>query len=204
MNQKPFFNNKLCGKRYLDHTFLSFEGEPIVFTCLNDSYETFFCYCTEFRFFQKWIVSKINLTVLEKLLYQIIDIRQAVLSLKSVIEITLKSDGLMSYTENTPFNLQDYDLPDPSCFVECNYKTAKAYLLSRVPNIESISNDITVQYNVSKPSWNYKDRFLNHYLNQTHDESRLIFSNPIDLDYSSSREQYIEKDFSKKIQLFAS
>lgn len=56
------------GDLFLEHRFMEFEREPILFTCVDAKGNTFLCLCTEIRYKQKWIVLKCDSTTLSSLI----------------------------------------------------------------------------------------------------------------------------------------
>ena len=64
-NDSAYFKNIFhIGDMYLDHVFFEFEYEPIIFTCTDSNNSLYLCLCSEIRYVQRWIITKILFSVI--------------------------------------------------------------------------------------------------------------------------------------------
>lgn len=117
MNSEVYFENVLdYGNLYLNRVLCEFEGENIIFIC-KDGYDNYFlCICYEFRYKLEWILCKIDMPTLLKVISNQIDLHTAYKESSELINITSDDNGnhivAVSYND---FN-KNY-LPTPGIFL---------------------------------------------------------------------------------------
>lgn len=117
MEQSLYFNSITdIGNLYLDYVFISFEDEPIIFTCISEYGKIFLCLCSEIRKEQKWIVSPCDISIIEKLVNKKIDIFHALINSNKVIIIVLTQYGSEKSKWINVNEIDELDLPEKSVF----------------------------------------------------------------------------------------
>lgn len=117
MSNKLYFENVLnIGKLYLEHVFLYFEQEPVLFVCSDNEGKYYLCFCSEMRGFQQWIISLTSVEILEKLIDNKISIYTALKSDDAVakLKIILDLDNNETCSEIMFGQIDEFELPEKS------------------------------------------------------------------------------------------
>lgn len=131
-NKNAYFKNiSTIGNLYLDHCFLTFEGEPILFTCVDNKENLYLCLCSEIRYQQKWIVSEINTSILRSLVEQKIDITDALTKKTTVVVISTDVGNVEHSTLIDTAQLDELDLPLKGTMLKCKSSSVMDYVTTK-------------------------------------------------------------------------
>lgn len=115
---KPYFKNVVnVGDLFFEYSFM-YMDEPIVFTCVDKQRNLYLCVCRDAYEQVEWLVSKIDVYTLRKLVGNQISINEALLSNKKEI-IQVIWDPKTKAEHSKPFladNLPDDLLPEEDVF----------------------------------------------------------------------------------------
>lgn len=128
MNNIYFNGVKEIGNLYLEHIFYEFENEPILFLCSDSTKKLYICICSDFRYEQKWVITKCSISRLRALINEEIDIASAFLSSKTAIIITMDIEGNESSRIMNMDKVDRLDLPKEGTFIRCDEEKAQNYL----------------------------------------------------------------------------
>ena len=128
MKELYFENVTGIGNLYLDYVFYEFEKEPILFVCADTEGTLYFCYCTEIRYEQKWLIVKVTTAILKELVEEEKGILEFIQSASKVIIITMDTRGCEASVDVRAADIDPLDLPQPGTFVRCNKELARNYL----------------------------------------------------------------------------
>lgn len=194
MKELYFENVTGIGNLYLEYVFYEFESEPILFLCLDESRQLYFCLCSDIRYEQKWVVMKTNLTVLNALVEEEIDIASAFLSAPELVIITLNLQGEERVRVVRADEADRLDLPKEGTFVRCGKEEAKMYLWQKKWEMVSDRQREIVKRTEASDEVMQKAFFVNTiYKGAVEPESRLRDTISESYEYSvSSKEEYIE------------
>lgn len=106
-----FSDLKDIGNLYLLDIFLLFECEPLLFTCIDDKENMYFCHCYKLQEEQKWFIVPITLKQVEQMKNKTMDIRTAIVSSERILNITLHVDGTETNKWITANEINEEDLP---------------------------------------------------------------------------------------------
>lgn len=116
------YNNEpiICGDNnfYFLFSIIEYEGIPILFVAKDDFNDIYLCDCVEFRNFQRWIISKTSLNILELVIEKKISIFNA-LKQDDSLKIIATYDYLSGQTtqERIVFeNISQEDLPEQEAY----------------------------------------------------------------------------------------
>lgn len=129
----PYFKNvPKFGNLQMDHIFLENEC-PILFTCKNGP-KLYLCVCRRISHVQKWVISEINISILEQMIYDKISIHDAFLKGNgySCIAKWAKNYKNTDYDIVKAYMLADSDLPSANIFL--NDKDDSLNYLNEVRN----------------------------------------------------------------------
>lgn len=141
MNELYFDNVVKVGKLYLDHIFYEFESEPIIFSCMDEYNNLYFCLCSEIRYGQKWIITRCNINILKDLIEEEIDIASVFLKEKELIVIDMDIQGNeKSYIEESK-SIDRLDLPADDTYLRCDIQSAENYLWLKKCNLICSNTD---------------------------------------------------------------
>ena len=118
---EPYFKNiPIIGNLVMDHIFDE-NGYPILFTCKNEE-NLYLCLCRTIVDVQKWIISKIDLDILEKMLNDKISIYEAFKTYNpskrhACIAKWKKENPSEEYTVLQANQIKDEDLPNKALFL---------------------------------------------------------------------------------------
>lgn len=117
---KPYFKNVVnVGDLFFEYSFM-YMDEPIVFTCVDKQRNLYLCVCRDAYEQVEWLVSKIDVYTLRKLVGNQISINEALLSNKKEI-IQVIWDPKTKAEHSKPFladNLPDDLLPEEDVFLD--------------------------------------------------------------------------------------
>ena len=143
MNEKYFECIKELGVLYLGQVFVSYEKEPLIFTCYDENNNIYICLCSDDRFGQTWIIGNTDAERLNDLIDGKTDILDTFLSNEFSWLIEADTEGRETYRRvNTSIQAKT-DLPESGVMLRCN----------EVVNKNSFSNftvDTEMKYNVNK------------------------------------------------------
>ena len=63
-NFKKYFKRDL----FIEKSLLEYDGIPLLCVCIDDSGQRYFCNCTEFRAYERWIIYPVSLPQLIKMI----------------------------------------------------------------------------------------------------------------------------------------
>ncbi len=146
-NELYFENVTEIGNLFLEHIFLEFGIEPILFTCVNDHDKLYLCLCSEIRSEQKWVISECCINTLLMLIMGKIDMSSALRIPKRLIIITRDMLGCeKSHMINT-CDIDPLDLPKDGTLLKCDIESAENYILYKKCKEPMTSlNDTYYQY----------------------------------------------------------
>lgn len=131
MNEAYFKNLDHIGSLFLDHIFLEFENEPILFTCHDIHKKIYICLCSEMRYELKWIIATCELSALHSLINRTCDIASIFLIPPSVTQVVLNLDG-DEQIQSIPRNkIDELDLPQKGVYLKCDTNSAMDYLYQK-------------------------------------------------------------------------
>lgn len=130
-NNTPIIPDNSGGNSlFLLFSITDFEGIPILFVARNSFNELFLCNCIEFRFFQRWIISKVTIPVLDDVINCTIPIWDALKidnGLKIIATFFYNSGKFIQ--EKVPFDsIPIDDLPEKNAYACLINKNAKQNL----------------------------------------------------------------------------
>lgn len=199
MNELYFENCADVGNLYLDYVFYEFEQEPILFTCVDENKNLYFCLCVDIRYEQIWIVSKTSVSILKELIDERIDIASAFLTQEKFIKVNMDLAGNEKSQIVSKENISDLDLPKPGTFIHCDVSKAKDYiwqkelgiLISKAAEVlyRTRSNSIMIESSYTLVDDNTKNDEL---LINFYDEHHKSMDNILDQYHVSMKEQYVE------------
>lgn len=129
MENRAYFENAAgAGDLFLEHIFYEFEGEPIVFTCVNQDDEIYLCLCSEIRYGQKWILSPCSAKVLRDLVEERTDIASAFRSSDFLIVAEMDLQGQERTRIIDTESVDELDLPKEGLLLRCDKDAAHRYL----------------------------------------------------------------------------
>lgn len=131
-NDIYFKGIKHWGNLYVEHIFITFECEPILFTCINEHNDLYLVLCNEIRNEYKWIIAPISINELEKLINKEIDLYTAFEKNGEFVIATMGCDGYERYTDETIDTIDKVELPDRGITLRCNEKSAIDYLNKKI------------------------------------------------------------------------
>ncbi len=186
---KPYFENiPKMGSLMLDCIFVE-NGYPILFTCSNDE-KLYLCLCRTTYKEQKWIVSEINIDILEKLLKNEISIYYALKNDKGKACIVRweKDIGYDSFRVDMAKFLDDTDLPDKDVFLDDDEGDFREYLLlvrNREQNLREkqakiyfednerkVRAQISIDFSLYKFIYNDVEKYYNNAIMHIEDNER--------------------------------
>lgn len=156
MKNKAYFKNvEMIGDLYLDYVFFEFECEPILFSCVDEEKNIYFCLCSEIRKEKKWVVIKTTKKELEDLVWERVDIVSAFLKRErlTIITINLKQEEHSFVVEKD--SVDRLDLPKDGIFVRCDQKAALDYL-------KEIDDKVSYEMSI-KDTLLISNPFMKHY-----------------------------------------
>ena len=116
----PYFKNVVnVGDLFFEYSFMYMDG-PIVFTCVDRQGDLYLCVCRDAYEQVEWLVSKIDVYTLRKLVGNQISINEALLSDKKEI-VQIIWDPKTKTEHSKPFladNLPDDLLPEEDVFLD--------------------------------------------------------------------------------------
>lgn len=126
LKQTPQF-----GTLSYSHIFISYEGIPLSFLCENEKNELFLGHCSEIRQLQRWIITPIKKSTVQKLIDQEITLRHALTChgkvLLAVDEFTKTEE--VAFTPLSVAEIPEDDLPKAENLLKYfAYDSAAAYL----------------------------------------------------------------------------
>lgn len=147
INGKLYFENvSSIGNLYLDHCFIEFEEEPILFVCKDKERNLYLCLCSDVRVIQKWIISKIDLKTLTKMVNKEIDLLTALTQNKKVIVVV---QNIYNHEHNElvcTCKLNELDLPQKGVLLRCDLFAANKYIQSiHTKHSQVVSENINLQ-----------------------------------------------------------
>lgn len=128
MGELYFENCVDVGNLYLDYVFYEFEQEPILFTCVDENKNLYFCLCVDIRYKQIWIISKIDISILKVLIDEQMDIASVFLTQEKIIKITMDLAGNEKSQIIGKEEINDLDFPELGVFIHCNGAEARKYI----------------------------------------------------------------------------
>lgn len=135
MKRKVWFTQMShIGDLFLDYVFFEFEMEPLLFTCVDESGNLYFCHCYKLIYEQKWFVVPISVEMLEEMIEGINDIRTTILSAKEVLEITRDATGKDTHVWKNVVHLVQEDLPAKGIGLKCDQYQARLYISTKKDN----------------------------------------------------------------------
>lgn len=117
----PYFKNvPKIGNLILDYIFVE-NGYPILFVCKTEENDLYICLCREIYGRQKWVISEINLNILEKLIQNKISVYDAFKKHEGKAALIFWSREKTS-EDYTVFSsckdIEDKDLPDKDFYLD--------------------------------------------------------------------------------------
>lgn len=131
MDKKYFESVETIGALYLDYIFYEFEKEPILFSCVDKNKKIYLCLCTDFRFGQKWILTRCDLTILKNLITKRMEIASVFSEAEDIVVITSDLQGVEKSKVIKSFDIDPLDLPEEGTFLRCDVESAKQYLYQK-------------------------------------------------------------------------
>lgn len=119
------------GKLYLEHVFYEFESEPVLFTCIDEQKNLYFCLCSEIRYGQRWVITPCNIVQLEELIEEKRDIVSVFLAAPYLIAIDMDLEGRETSSIIDNDKIDRLDLPKDGTYVRCNKEHARNYLWNK-------------------------------------------------------------------------
>lgn len=142
---------------YIEHVFVEFEQEPILFMCSDKEDTLYLCLCSELRSEQKWLISKCSVETLKGLIDEKLDVMTAMCLQKNLYVVERELSGTeTSYCIETRL-VDMLDLPEEGVYLRCNKEKANNYLWSKqllilsksISNLKPIMDSITKNYSVA-------------------------------------------------------
>lgn len=134
-----------AGDLYLEHIFYEFEGEPIVFTCVNREKELYLCLCSEIRSGQKWMISPCDTRLLWELVEEKRDLVSAFRSAGWMIAAEMDLQGNERSEIVDAEEVDELDLPKEGLVLRCDKESARQYLVGkRNISVETISYNLCI------------------------------------------------------------
>ena len=152
LSEAYFENVTWAGNLFLEHIFYEFEGEPIVFTCVNEDGSTFLCLCSEIRYGQKWIISPCSTEILWDLVGERTDIASAFRRSDFLIVVQMDLQGQERSRVIDTGSVDELDLPKEGLLLRCDKDAACRYLhgkLRDTARTSSYSVSINAQLTVN-------------------------------------------------------
>ena len=116
------------GNLYLDYVFYEFEFEPILFTCVDNAKNLYFCLCSDIRYGQRWLIMPCSTVALRGLIEEKIDIASAFLSSPQIIVVDMDLQGEEHSREIDYGQVDRLDLPQEGTYIRCDKRKARDYL----------------------------------------------------------------------------
>lgn len=142
---------------YIEHIFVEFEQEPILFMCSDKDDTLYLCLCSEIRNMQKWLISKCSIDTLKGLIDERLDITTAMRLQKNMYVVEREISGIETgYCIETEL-VDVLDLPEEGVYLRCNKEKANDYLWNKqllvlsksISNLKPIMDSITNTYSVA-------------------------------------------------------
>lgn len=144
MKTNLFFSNiRRLGNLYLDFVFFRFEMEPLLFTCVDENHNLYFCHCYKMLQEQKWFVVPVTMNELKSLINRDIDIVTLLKGKSEIINITLDTQGAEQCEWKDANTLNVADLPAQGTFLRCDKEQALMYV-DKIQN-QSLSECVVEQ-----------------------------------------------------------
>lgn len=143
MNSKIYFETTLnIGKLYLDKVFNTFEDEAIVFVCIDDNHDYYFCICYEFRNALKWIINRIPIDILQDIIMRRVTLYDGITYGKyDKIECEYSNNDGEHYRWIKKENLNDNILPTKNVYLRPDYNLDEYLCILNISS-ESLYNKI--------------------------------------------------------------
>lgn len=127
-----YFDNVIqIGKLYLDYIFYEFESEPILFSCVDEQNNLYFCLCSDIRYGQRWVIIPRTITQMEELIEDKCDIASAFLSAPNIFAIDMDLEGNEKSRIIDKNRIDRLDFPKEGTYVKCNKEQARIYLWNK-------------------------------------------------------------------------
>ena len=155
MSEIYFENVCDIGNLYLEKVFNRFEDENIIFICTDDNSNRYLCLCYEFRFSLKWIIAKITIRNIARLISSNIDISSIYdLESENLIHIVYHND-VFRYERLRLSQLEENILPKQGIFLKTDEKviTYFNYLCSNFLTSKRYSCERFLKYNIETQNW---------------------------------------------------
>lgn len=131
MNEAYFTNIANIGNLYLDYVIYEFELEPILFTCVDANKNLYLCLCSDIRYGQKWIITKCNISILEALFFNRIDIASAFCMFTDLTVVEMDINGIEKNYKINCKEIDRLDLPKEGTCVKGDIEKFKNYLWNK-------------------------------------------------------------------------
>lgn len=119
------------GKLYLEKILFEFEKIPMVFVCVDDNKDRYLCLCTDCMDEYSWLICRVDIGVLLKLIKNDITILKSFELSKEKIYLVRKTDKLYLATKYSYIDIPEEELPDE------NEKLDNPYLQDYILNLEA-------------------------------------------------------------------
>lgn len=211
MNNLYFKNVTEIGDLFLDNVLYEFEGEPILFLCLDKYNQIYFCLCSDFRYEQKWIVAKCDIDILELLVEKKIDILSLFMASKNLFIIKMDLQGNEASSKINTEEVNELDLPEKGVYLKGNKDDLKKYLRSlatktkeNVNPKKSKDNELLFQYVeiMNVPLRILSKRYSKMNSTVFFEDLKGFLQECVKIDYSTCKEEkYSEERSSQKIRI---
>lgn len=143
MNREVYFETTLTiGNLFLDKIFNSFEDEAIVFVCVDDMHNYYFCICYEFRNALKWIINPIPIDILQDIIMRRITLYDGITyGEHDKIECVYSDSDGEHYILIKKENLNDSILPTKNVYLRPDYALDEYLCMLNISG-ESLYNKI--------------------------------------------------------------
>ena len=127
-NDIYFKNIWRWGNLCIDHIFVAFEAEPILFTCINERNDLYLVLCNEIRAEYRWLIVPISTYGLRMLIEKKEDLFTAFYKNEVVVIVTMDYDGNERYKKVSKDTIDNIELPESGLYLRCNERDALEYL----------------------------------------------------------------------------
>lgn len=131
MNEAYFSNIANIGNLYLDYVIYEFELEPILFTCVDANKNLYLCLCSDIRYGQKWFITKCNISILEALFLNRIDIASAFCMFTDLTVVEMDINGIEKNYKINCKEIDRLDLPKEGTCVKGDIEKFQNYLWNK-------------------------------------------------------------------------
>lgn len=117
MKKLYFADVTQIGNLYLDSVWYEFESEPILFSCVDEAKNLYFCLCSDIRYGQRWLIMPCSTVALRGLSEDETDIASAFLSAQKIIVVDMNLQGEEHSYEVDYSQVERFDLPREGTYI---------------------------------------------------------------------------------------